>query len=57
MTVISVDQYTLACDGCGDQLDDLYDEDLDAEEAGAKFGWTKTSDYGHACKECSEEPS
>jgi len=57
VTVISVDQYTLVCDGCGDQLDDLYDEDLDAEEAGAKFGWTKTSDYGHACKECSEEPS
>lgn len=55
MSVKTYWRYTLECEGCGDELDDLYEEDIDAEEAGAKFGWVRTSDYGHACKECSDD--
>lgn len=55
MGIISVFQYTAECDYCRYQLDDLYDDELDAEEAAKASGW-QTRGFELFCEECMDDP-
>lgn len=44
MGIIEYMRYTVACNGCGDELDDLFDDELDAELAALDAGWIKEDD-------------
>lgn len=56
MSFKSYVRYTLECGRCGDELDDLYEDELDAEHTGTEFGWVRTADSDHWCGECADEP-
>lgn len=53
MGLISVIQYTAECDRCGDQLDDLYEDELDVEASAKYFGWVRTG-HEFICGDCRE---
>lgn len=54
MGVISIIQYTAECDYCRDQLDDLYEDELETEEAAKAFGWVKRG-FEIFCVDCIED--
>lgn len=52
-----VDWYTLSCDNCGKELDDVFDDFYDAVNAKKDNGWKSKKRHGNWedwCHECCE---